>query len=233
MSKKRYHLLIVISLLLLLALGTITFASHTVRHTKDQVVKEKWRNNLRAGSNLLSGAQTASPTLGEKRVLVLLIEFLDSPARPFPKEKVTEIFTREINPYFRENSYGKLSFQANVLDWLTLNKNYRKDAQGDCDRTYSLDQEQEIKNILLANNGNDYYGVVFLVNHDCSPGLGIPRRLAENQPIRKVFLPVSSLYGRPVLEDYYLQEREIRRRYGQPTDFFAFSNLGYSLSHEL
>ncbi|MDQ3014868.1 MAG: hypothetical protein M3Q73_03320 [bacterium] len=64
--------------------------------------------------------------LGVKKTAVLLVSFLDSPAPPFSKDTARSmVFSsdRQFVPFFKENSYGKVSFSGEVYGWHTIPRN--------------------------------------------------------------------------------------------------------------
>jgi M6 family metalloprotease-like protein len=68
---------------------------------------------------------TCPSTIGEQRVLVLLVNFLDGPSEPFTREEISEIVFDASNPssvhaYIEEVSYGQASLAGDVVDWITV-----------------------------------------------------------------------------------------------------------------
>jgi len=97
-------------------------------------------------------------TSGPQKVLVLLVNFLDSGAPPFtPEEAKKLIFDGQAQKFFKDQSYGKTYFEGDVFGWYTYQKN-------STDRLWSDDPEfadmvQKYKIDLKQ------YGYVLFVGH--------------------------------------------------------------------
>ena len=62
-----------------------------------------------------------APLLGERKLLVLLFNFLDSSPPKFTREEMHQmVFQKEVAEYFDENSYGKFSWTGDTYGWFTL-----------------------------------------------------------------------------------------------------------------
>jgi len=129
------------------------------------------------GANLLAGTRGAGlPSEGSPRMLVLLIEFDEFPARPGDdiKEMYARIFGaggkfpfESLRAYYTRSSYGKLNIDGNVLGW------YKAGKRADVVQTRE-GREALIKKALLSygdhdfsqydNNGDgviDYFAVIW------------------------------------------------------------------------
>jgi hypothetical protein len=63
----------------------------------------------------------AEPTLEEKRVLVLLVNFASDPsAKPFTLEQAQQIVFGDTSDFLRENSFGQTWLTGDVRGWYTL-----------------------------------------------------------------------------------------------------------------
>lgn len=74
----------------------------------------------------LDGPNNARPpeSVGDQKTLVLLIRFQDSPVPPVTKEEAHElVFNDNIQAFYKEQSYGKVSFSGKVNGWYTLSRN--------------------------------------------------------------------------------------------------------------
>ncbi|MDO8806333.1 MAG: M6 family metalloprotease domain-containing protein [Elusimicrobiota bacterium] len=122
-------------------------------------------SNLRArlsgekGANLLPGTRADGlPAAGSPKMLVLLIEFDEYPARP---GDTTEVMTARIfgsagkfpfeslSAYYRRSSYGKLNIAGDVLGW------YKAGKRADVLET-NAGREALIKKALQSYKGQDF-----------------------------------------------------------------------------
>jgi hypothetical protein len=98
-------------------------------------------NGLRSGPQLmLSDAAAPSVTtleeaalvgtLGEQRVLVLLVNFQDNTAQPFTPAQAQSIVFDTAHRFYQEASYGQTYFSGQVAGWYTLNLTQ---TSGSCD----------------------------------------------------------------------------------------------------
>jgi immune inhibitor A len=74
-----------------------------------------------------SVAVRSRPTTGTLRCLVLLVDFSDNPASRSPQDFQNMLFapgTGSLRDFYRENSYGQLDVQGNVVGWLRLPQPY-------------------------------------------------------------------------------------------------------------
>lgn len=111
------------------------------------------------GANLLSGTSGAGlPSEGSPKMLVLLVEFDEYPARPgdTPEAMNARIFGaggqfpfESLRAYYTRSSYGKLNIQGNVLGWYKAGKraDVRETREG---------REALIKKALLSYKGHDF-----------------------------------------------------------------------------
>lgn len=115
---------------------------------------------------------------GDQKTLVLLINFLNSPPIPFTKEQAYDvIFNGQFQNFMKEQSYGKVSFSGNVLDWVTLQRNLT-DQQACSSVSF-----KEIEKIIADNNINlaNYDRLVYLPNgtyNGCSSIGGVDYSIA-------------------------------------------------------
>lgn len=65
-------------------------------------------------SNVLSG------TIGEKRVLVILVNFQDRQTQPFTVDQARDVTFNTTSNYFREISYGQTWLTGDVYGWYTI-----------------------------------------------------------------------------------------------------------------
>lgn len=66
------------------------------------------------------GTAHYAPTFGERKVAVLLVNFQDDQSEPGTVQQAQAAFDGEINDYFAEASYNKVSLTTDVYGWWTL-----------------------------------------------------------------------------------------------------------------
>ena len=76
-----------------------------------------------AAVSTLNVLAAAPDTIGNQKTLVLLVNFLDNTSEPITPAQAGSVVFTDVNNYFIENSYGKLSISGDVLGWYTLNIN--------------------------------------------------------------------------------------------------------------
>jgi len=111
------------------------------------------------GANLFTGSRAGGlPSQGSPRMLVLLIEFDEYPARPGDTEEAMygRIFgsggqfpLESLSAYYRRSSYGKLNIDGNVLGW------YKAGKRADVAQTRE-GREALIKKALESFKGHDF-----------------------------------------------------------------------------
>ncbi|MBM3229518.1 hypothetical protein FJZ26_03740, partial [Candidatus Parvarchaeota archaeon] len=114
-----------------------------------------------------------SPALGEQKLLVLLVRFLDSQdPPPYTREEAQyQIFNGQFQKFIREASYNQTYFTGNAYGWYTLNRtgyvnNYCRWPDFGSYGDYELD------NIIQSNNIdlNEYGRILILADHSCMGG---------------------------------------------------------------
>jgi M6 family metalloprotease-like protein len=114
-----------------------------------------------------------SPAIGERRVAVLLVNFLDNASEPGTPEQARAVFDDKIRDFFAEASFNQASMITDVYGWWTL--------PFDTSRCSDPDQHLVSSEILqaAANRGVDldpYDHLVFVFNDTfgvwCSNGAG-------------------------------------------------------------
>lgn len=111
------------------------------------------------GGNLLSGTRGAGlPSEGSPKMLVLLIEFDEYPARPSDTTEAMyagifgaggEFPFESLSAYYKRSSYGKLNIDGNVLGW------YKAGKRADVAQTRE-GREALIRKALLSYSGHDF-----------------------------------------------------------------------------
>jgi len=127
-------------------------------------------DNVIGFKDFLLFAQEFGKEVNKKNVLVLLLNFLDSPALPFTSEKVKEIiFNGQIQKFYQENSYNQMYFSGDVYDWYTLPRNGIEN--GNC-KWPLIGLTDDITDMALSNkiNFGKYDLLVVLPNHPCMDG---------------------------------------------------------------
>ncbi|MDD2804907.1 MAG: M6 family metalloprotease domain-containing protein [Elusimicrobiales bacterium] len=110
------------------------------------------------GTNLLGFRDSGLPSTGSPKMLVLLVEFDEYPARPADtpealREKIFgsggEFPYESLSAYYRRSSYGRLNLGGNVLGW------YKAGRRADVPETRE-GREALIKKALLSFKGHDF-----------------------------------------------------------------------------
>ncbi len=87
-----------------------------------EVVPGKILSSVDGFINVLSEPPVDS--LGAQKVLVVLVNFLDSQNVPFtPQYAKKKIFDGALQAFFKENSYSKINLTGDVIGWYTLPRN--------------------------------------------------------------------------------------------------------------
>ena len=92
--------------------------------TGDQITVEGYDLNgkILASADQATVTATASDsaTTGEKRVIVILVNFQDKQTQPFTPEHARNVTFNDTSNYFREVSYGQTWFTGDVYGWFTI-----------------------------------------------------------------------------------------------------------------
>lgn len=133
-----------------LGIGNSSFDPELVAGLRAQLSADK-------GGNLLSWRSHGLPSEGTPRMLVLLIEFDEYPARPgdTPQAVHDRIFGaggefpfESLSAYYRRSSHGKLDIKGDVIGW------YKAGRRGDVVQTRE-GREALIKRALRSLQGRD------------------------------------------------------------------------------
>ena len=73
-----------------------------------------------AGQATVTTAAASSATTGEKRVLVILVNFQDKQTQPFTVEQARDVTFNQTSNYMRENSYAQTWLTGDVYGWFTI-----------------------------------------------------------------------------------------------------------------
>ena len=65
-------------------------------------------------------AQVAASSMGQHRVLVMMVNFQDKQTQPFTREQAQAVMFGTTNDYFREASYGQTWLSGDVYGWYTI-----------------------------------------------------------------------------------------------------------------
>lgn len=104
-------------------------------------------------------------SVGDQKTLVLLINFLDSPPIPFTKEQAYDLaFNGQFQNFMKEQSYNKVSFSGDVLDWVTLQR-FGATAFACQSITHN-----ELEKILIDNMNPNYGRLLVLSNNNWAGG---------------------------------------------------------------
>jgi len=173
---------------------------------------------------LSSPSATLSGTTGDQPLAVLLVNFLDSGPDPFTASEISSIiFTGQFQNFYREQSYGKISWSGQVYDWQRLNRN---GAVNDVCRWPGLLNNAEFQSLINTARVDlaRYKRILILANHPCLQGglstVGQGIYMLNGQYYKLSFAAIGSL-------DIWNQTSN---RGPQP---FSWTNLDRLLSHEL
>ncbi|MEK7113759.1 MAG: His/Gly/Thr/Pro-type tRNA ligase C-terminal domain-containing protein, partial [Patescibacteria group bacterium] len=129
-------------------------------------IKEVQNNSL----NIENNAEAKSPywdALGEQKILVFLVDFLNSTnPKPFVKREVESmLFKGKQQDFFKEQSYSRMLLSGTVTPWITLNRNFN-------DNNWVSLEDKKIRNYIVKNNINlaDYERILFIVDHPSATG---------------------------------------------------------------
>jgi hypothetical protein len=158
-----------------------------------------------------------SDSVGNQRTLVIPIRFNDSPPNQISRENLHQrIFNGQFQNFYTEQSYGKVDFSGDVLEWSTL--------PGEC-RYVSLGDDEALDNVIISNGVDlaQYDRVVMIFNTNCFGG-GFSSVGKMNVSIQDVLYRVSVawIYTR---EDSFVDI--------QGSHPFPWSSFDFVLSHEM
>lgn len=121
-----------------------------------------------SGTNSLQTITPAPSTsaLGDHKILVFLVNFLDSNSPLFTRSQAHElVFNDQIQKYYKEQSYNQMSLSGNVYGWTTLPWNGPANACGSVSLSDMASVIQE-NNINLSN----YEHVVYIIGQSYFSG---------------------------------------------------------------
>lgn len=162
--------------------------------------------------------------VGNQRLAVLLVDFVDSGPRPFTREEArTKIFSGPMPAFYKEQSYDRISWSGDVYDWYQLPR--AGAVNGNC--LWPAYQNGVEFAAVVSGAGLDisqYDRVAILANHPCLGG-GI-------SSVGKNTISLGGQTGRFSIswigELWRASEPSTR---GQQS--FPWTNLDHVLSHEL
>lgn len=87
-------------------------------------------------------------SVGNQKTLVLLVRYQDSPGAPVSNQEVNDlIFKGQFQKFYKEQSYGNVSFSGKVMGWYTLPRSCNSTWP-----TYGTTQNHEVEDLIIANN---------------------------------------------------------------------------------
>lgn len=167
-------------------------------------------------------SMASSDIFGPQKVLVLLVNFLDSGTPPFtPEEAKKLIFEGQAQNFFKDQSYRKAYFEGDVFGWYTYQRSRNTNKLWVSDPEF-IDMIQKY-NIDLKQ-----YGYVLLVGHGPNEGGGFSsvgklEYFVNGIPYKTAFTFIGGSYD----TGGYLAPSA----WGQQP--FSWTNLDYLLGHEL
>lgn len=181
-----------------------------------------------------------SYTTGDQKILVILVNFLDSPKpEPFTKEEIREtLFDGQVQQFYQEASYHKISWSGDVLDWSTFNRNSIVGDQCKFPHIWNgrrtADDSTDMVNVLKRNSINldNYVTVVVIANNPaCGTGgtlLSFGHKHGSGIFLDGKYYPLAWVYIGGNLNYFKAQDSGNRRYYP-----FPWIGLSGVLSHEL
>ena len=164
-------------------------------------------------------------SIGDQKTLVVLMTFLDSPPPPFtPEEAKKLVFEDQMQAFYKEASYGKVSWSGDVLGWFTAQRN--GEVSGVCQwpqiQGSSSPFDDVYKFIKDKVDLHNYGRLVIMANHPCmNGGSGIVGKGDDTWDGQTYHVSISWIGS---LQYYWVESGD------HP---FAWHNLDYILSHEL
>ena len=77
-------------------------------------------SSLQANSAALSSPPSSQNIVDGNKLLLIPVQFTDSPAKPFTSSEIQNRFYGDFNEFYKENSYGKKNWQITASDWISL-----------------------------------------------------------------------------------------------------------------
>ncbi|MBI2097461.1 MAG: hypothetical protein HYT46_00795, partial [Candidatus Vogelbacteria bacterium] len=100
-----------------------------------------------SGNMVVTAGAPPPRAIGDQKTLLLLVNFLDSAITSFtPEQAESMIFKGQFQDFYREQSYGKISFSGDTKGWYTIPKNAA--ASSFCNRQ---PVGAELADLLIAN----------------------------------------------------------------------------------
>jgi hypothetical protein len=134
-----------------------------------------------AGSQIVVDPDTAhyAPTFGERKVAVLLVNFLDNMSQPGSPSQAQSVFDNQIDDYFREVSYQQAFLTTDVFGWWTLPYTTTRCSDPEL---YPVSAEIFEEAAKRGVDLTPYDHLVYVFNEPfgiwCGNGAGIPFRLS-------------------------------------------------------
>ena len=119
-------------------------------------------------------AEPTPPSIGDQKTLVVLITFPDAGAVPFTPEQARNfVFNDQMQAFFQEASYGKVSLSGDVLGWYTLPRNaYYPNSRCNWPQFTGDRQGDEAYNLVKGSVDVRAYQRLILLVDGCGGGMG-------------------------------------------------------------
>ena len=184
------------------------------------------------GNNVVAGlgegtfqvlAEATPPSVGDQKTLVVLITFPDTGAVPFtPDQARNFVFNDQMQAFFKEASYGKVSLSGDVLGWYTLPRSAYYPGGGCNWPQFAGDfSYDEVYGLIKGNVDVRAYQRLILLVNGCGGGMGT------------VGKPSYIIGG--ITHDISISWDGVGEFFNSPMGFhpFKWSYLDFVMSHEL
>jgi hypothetical protein len=125
------------------------------------------KGNPNTGNTNVSSPGTAASTLGERRTLVILVNFQDNPSEPWTRDDARNIVFGAASDFMFENSSGQTWLSGDVAGWFTISL-----SSAVCD-TNTLASQAKYAAASAGYVLSNYNHIVYLFPKYACSGLGL------------------------------------------------------------
>jgi len=135
------------------------------------------------GVQFVGSPEQSTVPASSRRVLAVLVNYLDSPPAPFTKTEAESFMRGSVRGFYLESSYGKFTYNADVVGWITLPKTSMRGnvcswgAKGGNPSSGSVQTDSADYGLLLSEVAkqtdlNNYDTILVIPSVNCDPRLG-------------------------------------------------------------